>query len=98
MYDVVISGAGPSGSQCAEVLAKALNKGIKLPCKFEFKPTIQHRGVLVLRGGFSDNISNTDPEHISGKGDEFRFSVPLDDDENAKYTTNVLNDFLRAIK
>ena len=22
MYDVVISGAGPSGSQCAEVLAK----------------------------------------------------------------------------
>ena len=23
MYDVIISGAGPSGSQCAEVIAKA---------------------------------------------------------------------------
>jgi len=43
----------------AEVFAKALNK-IKLPCEFIFKPTIQHRGVLVFKGGFSDNISNND--------------------------------------
>ena len=78
----------------AEILSRALNKTIKLPCKFEFKPTIQHRGVLVLRGGFSDNVSNTDPEHISGGSNNFKFSVPLDDDENSKYTCNILNDFI----
>ncbi len=78
----------------AQILAKALNKGIKLPCKFEFRPAVQHRGVLVLKGGFSDNITNTDPEWRPGKDNKFRFSEPLDDDENSKYTSNVLNDLL----
>src|SRR3989344_3639506 len=41
----------------AKILTEALNKKIKLPCRFEIKSTIQHRGVLVLRGGFSDNVS-----------------------------------------
>jgi len=36
----------------AEELAEALNVSIKLPCKFVFEPTIQHRAVLVFRGGF----------------------------------------------
>ena len=43
----------------AEILSKALNK-IIIPCKFVFEPTIQHRAVLVFRGGFSDNISGND--------------------------------------
>ncbi len=79
-----------------KVLAEALNKKIKLPCEFEFKTTIQHRGVLVLRGGFSDNITNVDPEWMPGTSrNYFKFSEPLDDDdENAKYTANVLNGFL----
>ncbi len=77
----------------AQILAKALNNKIKLACKFEFKPAVQHRGVLVLRGGFSDNITNTDPEWRAGKDKKFRFSEPLDEDENSKYTVNVLNDF-----
>jgi 2,3-bisphosphoglycerate-independent phosphoglycerate mutase len=42
----------------AEILAKALNK-IKLSCKFDFKQTIQHRAVLVLRGGFSGVVFQT---------------------------------------
>ena len=78
----------------AQILAKILNSKIKLACKFEFKPAVQHRGILVLRGGFSDNITNTDSEWKSGRDDKFKFSVPLDDDENSKYTANVLNDFL----
>ncbi len=79
----------------AKSLAKVLNKKVKLPCKFEFYPAVQHRGVLVFRGGFSDNISNTDPEWMPGtSNDNFKFAVPLDDDENSKYTANVLNDFL----
>ena len=50
----------------AEILAKALNK-IKLSCKFVFKPTIQHRAVLVFRGGFSDNILGNDATYSQGK-------------------------------
>ena len=73
-----------------------LNKKIKLPCEFEIKPTVQHRGVLVLRGGLSDNISNIDTEwSIPGKkSEEFKFSEPLDDEENSKYTSNILNEFI----
>lgn len=77
----------------AKILAKDLNEKIKLPCKFEFKVGVQHRGVLILRGGFSDNISNTDPEWNAGT-DRFNFSEPLDDDENSKYTANIVNEFL----
>ncbi len=79
----------------AKIFAKDLNDNIKLPCKFEFKPTIQHRGVLVLKGGFLDNISNIDPEHTKQGGSRFVFSKPFDDeDEIAKYTCNLLNDFV----
>src|SRR3989344_8713132 len=35
-------------SEEAQMLAKAINK-ISMPVKFEFVPTIQHRGVLVFR-------------------------------------------------
>jgi 2,3-bisphosphoglycerate-independent phosphoglycerate mutase len=81
----------------AHELADALNKNIKLPCKFELKSTVQHRGALVFRGGFSDNISPIDPEWVAPgrKGSKFRFSKPYDEnDENAKYAANVLNDFV----
>jgi len=80
----------------AEVLSKALNK-IKLHCKFVFKPTIQHRAVLVLRGGFSDNISGNDSTYTLGKfgiSDKIGTFKPLDDDENSQYTANILKEFL----
>ena len=78
-------------------LAKALNK-IKLPFEFEFKPTIQHRGVLVFRGGFSDNISGNDATYMQGKSiDVFKIKrcKPFDDDDNSVYTCNVLNEFIK---
>ena len=80
----------------AGVLAKALNK-IKLPCKFVFEPTVQHRGVLVFKGGFSDNITGNDFTYLQGKFSDITklgFSKPLDDDENSQYAANVLNEFL----
>ena len=79
----------------AEILSKAINK-INLPCGFVFKPTIQHRGVLVLMGGFSDNITGNDSYYLQSgrigeeKVVEFR---ALDDDENAQYTVNILKEF-----
>ncbi|MBL7059227.1 hypothetical protein ISS08_02135, partial [Candidatus Pacearchaeota archaeon] len=77
----------------AEILTKAINK-IEMPFKFEFKNTIQHRGALVFRGGFSDNIASNDPHPYTGK---FRKIKPLDDDENSQYTANVMNEFLEKV-
>jgi 2,3-bisphosphoglycerate-independent phosphoglycerate mutase len=80
----------------AKILAKALNK-IILPCKFEFIPTIQHRGVLILKGGFSDNVSGNDFTYSSDKlkpSNKIPRISPLDDEENSEFTANVLNEFL----
>jgi len=80
----------------AEILAKALNK-IKLPCEFIFEPTIQHRAVLVFRGGFSDNILGNDLTYTQGKSQDsnkINFCKALDDDENSQYTANIVNEFL----
>ncbi|MEM3405513.1 MAG: alkaline phosphatase family protein [Candidatus Pacearchaeota archaeon] len=82
----------------ALILAKEINKKVKLQCKFIFKPTIQHRGVLVLKGGFSDNITNTDPAyHKEGKSqlsNKFKFSMPLDEEDITHFTANIVNDFI----
>ncbi len=80
----------------AKILSKGINK-IFLPRKFIFKPTIQHRGVLVLRGGFSENITEMDPSYHPTKKSEtgkFRFSEPEDEDENSEYTANMANNFV----
>jgi 2,3-bisphosphoglycerate-independent phosphoglycerate mutase len=82
----------------AEELARVINKNVKLPCEFAFKSTLHHRGVLVLRGGFSDNISDIDPAYSANKRYrhffDFNFSKPLDDDENSAYTADIVNKFI----
>lgn len=78
----------------ASILAEDLNKKIKLPCEFEFKNTVQHRGVLVLRGKFSDRITNTDPEWGGDKNYEFKFSEVLDDNDKSKLTARIVNGFI----
>ena len=84
----------------AKVLADELNKNISLPCKFEFKDTVQHRGVLVFYGKFSDKISNVDPEWSqTDKKFEFEFSKPLDDSDISKESAKIVNEFiLQAFK
>lgn len=80
----------------AQILSKALNK-ITIACKFELKSTIQHRAVLVFRGGFSDNVSGNDSTYTQGKFIDISKIIrckPLDEDENSQYTANVLNEFL----
>jgi len=83
----------------ATILTREINNKVKLKCcKFIFKNTAQHRGVLILKGGFSDNITNTDPAyHSQGKAklsDKFKFSVPLDDEEITHFTANAINEFI----
>jgi 2,3-bisphosphoglycerate-independent phosphoglycerate mutase len=81
----------------AEILAKALNNQIKLACPFIFKSTVGHRGVLVFKGGFSDNISGNDLVYVQGKTkmpDKISPCKTLDDEENSQYTANIVNEFL----
>ena len=80
----------------AELLSQAINKQIKIPGKFVFKNTLQHRAVLVFRGGLSDNITPTDPEYRSkhNRGDNtFKFSVSEDEEGESQYSANLLNNF-----
>ncbi|MFH0798460.1 MAG: alkaline phosphatase family protein [Candidatus Woesearchaeota archaeon] len=52
----------------AKSLAKEINKKVNLPCKFVYRSTIGHRGVLVLYGKFKPDISNVDPAYeMQGK-------------------------------
>jgi 2,3-bisphosphoglycerate-independent phosphoglycerate mutase len=83
----------------ATILTREINNRVKLNCcKFIFKNTAQHRGVLILKGGFSDNITNTDPAyHSEGKSKlstKFKFSVPLDEEEITHFTANAINEFI----
>ena len=83
----------------AEALAKAINT-IKLPVQFIFRSTIGHRGALVFKGGFSDNISGNDLVYSGGKAntlDKIFLCKPLDDEENTQYTSNVVNEFLEKV-
>jgi len=81
----------------AEILAKALNKGIKLDSPFIFKNTIGHRGVLVFKGGFSDNVSGNDMVYLSGQtkiSNKISTIKPLDDEDNSQFTARIVNEFL----
>jgi 2,3-bisphosphoglycerate-independent phosphoglycerate mutase len=84
-------------TQEAETLAKALNKNIKLPVPFIFKTTVGHRGVLILKGGFSDNISGNDNTYSMGKttiSGKISSCKSLDEEDNSQYTARMVNEFL----
>ncbi len=74
----------------ARGFVKAINEGVKLKFPFEFYSTIQHRGVLVINGGFSGNISGV--ESIKNK---LVFSKPLDDEEDSLLASELVNSFVR---
>jgi len=86
----------------AEILSRAINKKVKIGFPFIFKHTIEHRGVLVVKGSFSDNITNIDPSYkkqgkfavaVKGK-DTYNLSKPLDDEEVTQLSANILNNFV----
>jgi len=88
-------------SREAAIFAKAINKQVKLGFPFIFKSTVQHRGVLVVRGSFSENITNTDPGYerkgkvaIAVKKNRLQISRPLDDEEVTQLSANIINNFV----
>lgn len=74
----------------AKKLGTAINESVKLPFNFEFYPAVQHRGVLVIRGKFSDKITGVEAE-----GAKLEFSKPLDETRNSKFASDLLNLFVR---
>ena len=86
----------------AFALAREINKKIKLQFPFTFTPTVQHRGILVIKGGFSDNISNTDPAYKKAgtfglavpKSNEVVDAIPLDDDATSVLSARLVNSFV----
>lgn len=93
----------------ASELAEAINSLVKLesyPADFEFRNTIGHRGVLIIRskvGPLSAKISNTDPayERVAGLGVAkahvkmiLEDCVPLEDSEAARISARLVNEFI----
>jgi len=85
----------------AEILTRAINKKVKLGFPFIFKHTIEHRGVLVVKGSFSDNITNVDPAYrrhgkyavaVKEHG-KLNLAKPMDDDEVTQLSANIVNNF-----
>lgn len=79
----------------SRLFAKALNEKLNIGCRVELIPTVQHRGVVVFYGNFSDNISNVDPEwSLSGNNEYFEYCHALDDTMKSKKSADIVNEFL----
>lgn len=92
----------------ARVLADAVNREVRLeshPADFEFRSTVGHRGVLLIKpreGKLSGNISNTDPAYQKKGGmgialeafeNKVQRAVALDGTEEARRAADLLNEF-----
>ncbi|MEM2803720.1 MAG: 2,3-bisphosphoglycerate-independent phosphoglycerate mutase [Nitrososphaerota archaeon] len=61
-----------------------------------FKHTVEHRGVLVIKGeGLSEKVSDVDPHR---EGVKVHMPRPTDSSENAKRTAEILKEFLMKSK
>ncbi len=81
----------------AKELAKAINE-MNFPYKFYFVPTIQHRGVLVIRGNFSEKITGNDLTYQNGTINDFKkISLVKANvkDKKSIITAEIVNEFLR---
>jgi len=80
-------------SEGREDLVKAVNE-IKMSApdvSFDFAPTVEHRGVLILkRKSLSRRVSDTDP-HIEGMA--VQKAKPEDSSEESRRTAEILNEF-----
>ncbi len=88
----------------AKELAQEINEQVKLDVPFEFKATVGHRGVLVLKGDFSDNITNVDPAYkkigrfgvaMTTNLEKLQECRALDPNKKTKDTANIVNDFVK---
>jgi len=96
-------------SEEARALSRAVNKNLRLeahPASFEFKSTVGHRAVLVIKGRdkpLSSRISNTDPaysrmEELGVAETKVEMVVkkcePVDNSEEARVAAALVNEFV----
>jgi 2,3-bisphosphoglycerate-independent phosphoglycerate mutase len=93
----------------AKKLSEAINEKVKLeshPADFEFRNSIGHRGVLIIRSEakkLSSRITNTDPAYSRTKKlsvaepqveMRIRECKPMDETEEAKISAELVNEFV----
>jgi 2,3-bisphosphoglycerate-independent phosphoglycerate mutase len=84
----------------SKILAKTVNDNVKLPFEFEFHPTHHHKGIVVFRGGFSNNITNANPFYgngvaYAGISPKISFSKPMDEEDDSRLSSDLVNSFVR---
>ncbi|MDP2947415.1 MAG: alkaline phosphatase family protein [Nanoarchaeota archaeon] len=89
----------------ASELSEEINTRIKLSHHFIFKNTVDHRGVLLIKGPeLSGNISNTDPAYKKegpiakaneNFGEKVLQSKPLDNKKSSKTSAELINEFVK---
>jgi 2,3-bisphosphoglycerate-independent phosphoglycerate mutase len=94
-WTVVDRRAGRISDEEAEQLSSVLvnlSNRLSLDAEVMFKHTVEHRGVLVLRGdNLSEKVSDVDPHK---EGVKVQMPRPTDSSENARRTSEVLKEFL----
>lgn len=94
-------------SKESKTLSNAINKKVKLRVPFEFKSTIGHRGVLVIKTKLSEKVSNTDPAYkrvgnlgVAREGSNFKLqeAKPLSKDKLAIKSAKLINLFTKRAK
>jgi 2,3-bisphosphoglycerate-independent phosphoglycerate mutase len=91
---VVDRRAGRIDTKTASLLSKGLSFRIG-NVQAIFRNSVEHRGVLVLRGpNLSANVSDTDPHTVG----EFNPCFALDDSWEAKRTADIVNKFTEVAK
>jgi len=87
----------------AKLLAKALNSKINIKKNFILKSTVQHRGVLVIKGNLSEEISDVDISRSNHKNKnhknnmntkKFHYSKPLSYNKISTITSEIVNSFV----
>lgn len=85
-------------------LANLINEKLKLDVHFEFRATVGHRGVLILKDNLSGNISNVDPAYkkvgrfgvaLSQSSNKLQECRALDPDKKTKLSAKLVNNFVR---
>lgn len=81
-------------------LEKEINSKVRLSVPFKFKHSIEHRGILFLKGNLSSNVSNTDPAYkkkkniaVASNSNVLKKCIALDSSSISKKTASIVNSF-----
>ncbi len=95
VFDKVVVDRRAGRISDTDELVKAVNEGVDLSdfgVEFIFKRGSGHRGAVVFRGDLSDKVSDVDPKKV---GEKVKRCLPLEDDEKARKTAEVVNYFVQ---